>query len=241
MGGFGTLALSYAAGALSTLSPCVLPLLPIVLFGALERNSFGPLALGAGLSVSFAAIGIFVASLGLSVGIDTTTLRLAVAVLLLAMGIVLLVPALQTRVAMLSAPVASGGQTLLDRVRPDGLRGQFLLGALLGAIWSPCSGSTLGAAVGLAAQRETIVQASVVMAFFSLGAVTPILALAYGSRSALLGRRDWLARVSRIGKPLMGSALVAISIFVLSGVDRFVETYLTNAMPYWLVNVTTWL
>src|SRR3989304_5264010 len=99
IGDIGTLVLSYAAGILSTLSPCVLPLLPIVLFGVVERNPWGPLALGAGLSVSFATIGIFIASLGFSIGLDSATLRLAVAVLLLAMGIVLLVPALQMKFA----------------------------------------------------------------------------------------------------------------------------------------------
>jgi cytochrome c biogenesis protein CcdA len=199
------------------------------------------LALIAGLSVSFAAVGIFIASLGFSIGLDSATLRLAVAVLLLAMGIVLLVPALQMKFAVISAPVASGGQTLLDRIRPSGLGGQFLLGVLLGAIWSPCAGPTLGAAIGLAAQSETIGKAALIMAMFSLGAMTPILALAYGSRQAVFARRDWLARFSRVGKPLMGFTLVGVSVFVLTGLDRRVETILTNAMPDWLIIVTTWL
>jgi cytochrome c biogenesis protein CcdA len=241
MGELGALALSYAAGALSILSPCVLPLLPIVLFGVLEQSVWGPLALGAGLSVSFATVGIFIASLGFSIGIDPAMLRLAVAVLMLAMGIVLLTPALQTKLAAISAPVASKGQSLLDRIRPSGLGGQFALGILLGAIWSPCSGPTLGAAIGLAAQSKTIGKAAVIMATFSLGAVTPILALAYGSRQAVFARRDWLARFSRIGKPLMGSALVGVGIFVLSGLDRRVEAFLTSVMPDWLITVATWL
>ena len=57
----GNLVLSYAAGGLSTLSPCVLPLLPIILFGALDQHTLGPLALAAGLSSSFAAVGIGIA------------------------------------------------------------------------------------------------------------------------------------------------------------------------------------
>lgn len=241
MGGFGTLLLGYAAGALSILSPCVLPLLPIILFGILEQSAFAPLALVVGLSVSFATVGIFVASLGFSIGIDPATLRLAVALLMLALGIVLLVPTLQSKLAAISAPVAAGGQTLLDRLRPSGLGGQFVLGILLGAIWSPCSGPTLGAAIGLAAQSETIGNAAIIMAVFSLGAATPILALAYGSRQAVCARRDWLARFSRVGKPLMASALIGIGAFVLSGLDQSVETFLTSAMPDWLLHVTTWL
>jgi cytochrome c biogenesis protein CcdA len=132
-----------------------------------------------------------------------------------------------------------GGQALIDRLRPFGIGGQFALGVLLGAVWSPCSGPTLGAAIGLAAQSETAGRAAVVMAAFSLGATTPILALAYGSRQAIFARRDVLARVSRIAKPLMGAALVGVGAFVLTGFDKVIEASLTRAMPDWLVTVTT--
>ena len=235
-----SLALGYAAGALSTLSPCVLPILPIVLFGALERRAWGPLALAAGLATSFAGVGIALASIGFSVGIDPSAVRLAVAVLLAAAGIVLLVPALQGHVASLATPIAARGQVLLDRLQPaGGLWGQFALGALLGIVWSPCSGPTLGAAVGLAAQGENLGSAALTMSAFALGAVTPILLLAYGSRRAILARRGWMSEVSRVGKPLMGAALVGIGLFIVTGLDKTVETALTNAMPDWLVSVTT--
>src|SRR5262245_14759585 len=150
----GGLALSYAAGALSILSPCVLPLLPIILFGALEQHAWGPVALAAGLSASFAGVGIFLASLAFNIGLDPTTFRLGAATFMLVIGVVLLVPALQSRFALAAAPVAMGGQALIDLLRPFGIGGQFALGVLLGAVWSPCSGPTLGAAIGLAAHRD---------------------------------------------------------------------------------------
>ncbi|XSC48626.1 cytochrome c biogenesis CcdA family protein [Bradyrhizobium sp. RDT10] len=89
------LALSYAAGALSTLSPCVLPLLPIVLFGVLERHAWGPVVLAAGLATSFAVLGTTIAAVGFNIGLDPAMLRNAIAMLMLAMGVVLLIPALQ--------------------------------------------------------------------------------------------------------------------------------------------------
>jgi cytochrome c biogenesis protein CcdA len=237
--GLVNLALSYAAGALSTLSPCVLPILPIVLFGVLERSVWGPLALAAGLAASFATVGVAIASFGFSIGLDPATLRGGIAGLMVGIGVVLLVPAFQARLAGFATPVANGGQLLLDRLRPAGLGGQFVLGILLGAIWSPCSGPTLGAAIGLAAQGETMGRAAAIMLTFGLGAVTPILALAYGSRQAIFSRRDWLARMSHIGKPLMGAAFISIGAFVLTGLDKIVEASLTRAMPDWLVIVTT--
>lgn len=239
MEGLGGLTLSYLAGALSTLSPCVLPLLPIVLFGSLDRHPWGPVALAAGLAVSFAVAGTAVASLGFTIGLDPNLLRGGVAVLLVVAGVILLAPPLQARLAYAAGPIANGAQSFVDRLQPAGLGGQVLLGAALGVIWSPCSGPTLGAAVGLAAQSDTMVRAALVMAVFGLGAATPILALAYGSRHAIFARRERLALASRIAKPLMGAALILLGVFVLSGLDKATETALTGAMPDWLVALTT--
>ena len=239
MADFGSLALSYAAGALSTMSPCVLPLLPIILVGVLERHARGPLALAAGLSASFATIGIAIASFGFSVGLDPSTFRLGVAVLVVSLGGVLLVRMLQTRLAIIATPVATGGKALLTRLRPSGISGQFVLGRLLGAIWSPCSGPTLGATIGLAARGETLGKAAATMLTFGLGAATSIPALAYGSRHAIFARRDRLARMTHFAKPLMGTAFVAIGGLVLTGFDKIVETSETRAMPDRLVTVTT--
>ena len=235
----GSLALSYAAGALSTLSPCVLPLLPILLASAVQQHVLGPLALALGLSVSFAGMGLFAASLGFTLGIDASALRVAAAFLMLALGIVLLVPALQAELTQRMGPLTTWASGLLQRLPPDGARAQFLLGLVLGVVWSPCSGLTLGAAIGLAAQRETMLQAAAVMAIFGFGAATPVLALAYGSRQVMLALPDRLRRLSAVAKPIMGIAIAAVGLFVLTGLDKIAEAHLTSAMPDWLLNVTT--
>ena len=237
--GLGSLALSYAAGALSTLSPCVLPLLPILLASALQQHVLAPLALALGLAGSFAGMGLFAASLGLSLGIDASALRFAAASLMLVLGIVLLVPALQEALTQRMAPVTGWAGGFLQRLPSSGAGAQFLLGLVLGVVWSPCAGPTLGAAIGLAAQRDTMLQAATVMAIFGLGAATPVVVLAYGSRQVVLSRRDRLRRASAAGKPIMGVAIAAVGLFVLTGLDRIAETHLTNAMPDWLLNLTT--
>jgi cytochrome c biogenesis protein CcdA len=235
----GSLALSYAAGALSTLSPCVLPLLPILLASAVQQHVLAPLALALGLAGSFAGMGLFAASLGLSLGIDASILRFAAAFLMLALGIVLLVPALQAELTQRMGPMTGWANRLLQRLPSNGAGAQFLLGLVLGVVWSPCAGPTLGAAIGLAAQRETMLQATTVMAIFGFGAATPVVALAYGSRQVVLNRRDRLRRVSAAAKPIMGIAIAAVGLFVLTGLDRIAETHLTNVMPDWLLNLTT--
>lgn len=239
MAALAGLALSYLAGALSTLSPCVLPLLPIILFGSISRHPWGPVALAAGLSASFAVVGTVVASVGFAIGVNPAALRAGVAILLVVVGVVLLTPSLQAQVALATGPIASGAQSFVDRFQTFGLKGQFLLGAALGAIWSPCSGPTLGAAIGLAAQTDTAAQAALTMAVFGIGAATPILALAYGLRRAVLARRERLDWLARVGKPLMGGILIAMGVSILSGLDKTIETALTEAMPDWLVTLTT--
>ncbi|MFN7641151.1 MAG: cytochrome c biogenesis protein CcdA, partial [bacterium] len=94
---FSHLGLSMAAGSLTTLSPCVFPLLPLVLGGAVQSNPLAPLAMGAGMTASFAGIGLLLGALGPALGVDADSVRTLGAAMLIAFGIVMLVPALNER------------------------------------------------------------------------------------------------------------------------------------------------
>src|SRR5437868_14809596 len=97
--GFATFGLGYLAGVLSTLSPCVLPLIPILLATAVGAHRLGPYALAAGLALSFAIVGVFIATLGASLGLDASTFRSVAAVVLIGFAVVLLSSHLQERFA----------------------------------------------------------------------------------------------------------------------------------------------
>jgi cytochrome c biogenesis protein CcdA len=144
--GAGTYGLGFVAGALSTLSPCVLPLVPVLLASAVGAHRWGAFALGIGLALSFAIVGTFLATLGASLGFDPDLLRVGGAVILAIFGVVLLTPPLQDRFARATSGLSNSGNQLLARVTVDGFAGQFLIGLLLGVVWSPCIGPTLGAA-----------------------------------------------------------------------------------------------
>jgi cytochrome c biogenesis protein CcdA len=98
--GIGSVAGAFVAGVLTVLSPCVLPILPIVLGAAASERKYGPAALAAGLAVSFAAIGLFVATVGYSVGLTADLFRQIAAALMIVLGAVLLLPSLQARLAI---------------------------------------------------------------------------------------------------------------------------------------------
>lgn len=235
----GNAALGFGSGVLSTLSPCILPLLPIVLASALGRHRLAPLALAGGVSLSFTGIGLAFAALGFASGIDGETVRAAAAVLIIAFGALLLAPRLYDRFGGALSRASGRMATVFGRVSPEGAAGQFAVGLVLGAVWAPCAGPTLGAAIGLAAQGESSIDAGIVMAAFGLGAAAPLIALGYGSRRAIAARREILAGFARIVKPAMGGALVAIGLLVATGYDKTIEAGLVEAMPAALVEFTT--
>jgi cytochrome c-type biogenesis protein len=233
------LVLSFVAGVLSVLSPCVLPLLPIVLGAAATKQKWGPVALAAGLALSFVAIGLFVATIGFSIGLDADVFRYVAAVLMLAVGVVLMVPRLQSAFAVAGGPLANWAHERLDGADTGSVGGQFAVGLLLGAVWSPCVGPTLGAASLLAAQGRDLGQVALTMFVFGLGAAVPLLALGVASREVMM---RWRARLAAAGPGLktgFGAILVAVGLLALTGLDKRVETALVEASPQWLTDLTT--
>ena len=235
----GSIAAGFLAGVLSTLSPCVLPLLPLVVGSALAAHRAGALVLAAGLAVSFTVIGLFVATVGFAIGLDGGVFRTVSAVLLMVIGLVLLSGALQARFAQATGGVSDAGNRVLARLTPRGLGGQLAVGVVLGAVWSPCVGPTLGAASVLAANGKDIPAVAATMLAFGLGAATPLLLISTLSRTALTRWRGRMARAGHAGKMLLGGGAVAVSLLILTGLDRQVETVLVNASPDWLTDLTT--
>ncbi len=231
--------LGFVAGVLSILSPCVLPLLPLVLGAAVSEHKWGPAALAAGLALSFVAIGLFVATIGFALGLDTDAFRGVAALLLVAAGVVLVVPGLQTRLAAAGGPMSNWADRRLSGFSTSGLSGQFALGLLLGAVWSPCVGPTLGAASVLASQGRDLFQVSAVMVAFGLGAALPLLMLGSFSREWLARRRDQMLRAGKSGKMVLGGLLLITGVFILTGADKRLETYLVDRSPQWLLELSS--
>ncbi|MGZ8417344.1 MAG: cytochrome c biogenesis CcdA family protein [Methyloceanibacter sp.] len=235
----GTLGLAFLAGTLSVLSPCVLPLVPIVLGTAASEHRLGPLALAAGLAISFTTIGLFVATIGFAAGLATDLFRTVSAILLIGVGVLLLVPRLQEQFAVAAGPVSQWAGGTLDNFAATGLPGQFGLGLLLGAVWSPCVGPTLGAASLLAAKGENLGEVALTMLAFGIGAALPLLLLGFLSREAMQRWRGRLMEAGRGGKTLLGVLLLAIGLLIATGLDRRLEAALVDASPDWLTNLTT--
>jgi cytochrome c biogenesis protein CcdA len=237
--GIGTYGIALVAGLLTTLSPCVLPLIPLLMGSAVSAHRLGPWALAVGVALSFTAAGVLLASVGASLGLDGETFRRMAALLMTAFGLILLSGRLQALFVRATSGLSNSGHALLARFTLDGLGGQFILGLLLGIVWSPCVGPTLGAATTLASQGRNLAQISLLMAVFGVGASLPLLLIGSLSRAALLRIRGSLKTTGERGKQVLGLALLLLGALILFHADHRLEAWLLDHSPAWLTALTT--
>lgn len=237
--GLATYGLSFVAGNLSTLSPCVLPLIPILVGTAINSHRLGPWALGGGLTLSFATTGTLLASLGNVFDFNPNILRIFSAWLLVIFGLILLSSWLQQRFAAATAGIGGAGNNWISNFNMAGLRGQFMLGLLLGLAWSPCVGPTLGVAIGLASQGQQLAQVSLTMLLFGFGASLPIVALGMLSREGMQRIRGNMANIGNTGKKILGGIMLILGVLIISGLDKQLEASLLNIAPDWLIRLST--
>ncbi len=227
---------AYLAGLLTLINPCVLPLLPIVLAGSVSKNKYGPLAMATGLALSFTVVGFLIYTVALNIGLEQDAISRFGTGIMIGFGVILIVPQFERQFAKVTSGVAAGGNKSINKINDDGLGGQLLTGVLLGVAWSPCIGPTLGGAIGLASQGENLAFALMIMAVFSLGAGTIVLALSYGSRELIGQRRALLNDISKYAKPIMGATLLAVGLAIWFHFDRVIEVWALDALPDWLID-----
>lgn len=230
--------LAYAAGLLTLINPCVLPVLPIVLAGSLQSSRYGPLALAGGMGLAFVTIGFGIIAAGHLVGLRAETVSTAGAVLMMIFGAVLMVPQLSARFATATAGVAAKADDGMREMRTDGWQGQFLGGLLLGAVWSPCVGPVLGSAISLASQGEELLRAFFIMLAFALGIGTIIVALGYAARSALQKRMGTLRAFASASRPFLGAIFFLVGLAIYMRWHLVAEIWLLDRMPIWLQDLS---
>jgi cytochrome c biogenesis protein CcdA/thiol-disulfide isomerase/thioredoxin len=213
------LTIAFLAGLITAISPCVLPVLPILLAGsATTTDRRRPVAIVAGLVVSFTTFTLAGAALLSALGLREDLLRdIAIAALL-----VLAASLLSRRVAwLLERPFL-----FLTRRRVSGDSNGFLLGLSVGLVFVPCAGPVLAAVTALAASGEVGVRIALVTGAYALGAAVPMLAIAIGTQRLASGMR--LVRThAEAARKVAGVVVGASAIAIAIGADqRF-----TTALP----------
>jgi cytochrome c-type biogenesis protein len=230
------LPLAFAAGLLTILSPCVLPLAPVVVASARARDPRGPIALGLGLAATFGVVGGVLASFGVAFG-DSELARAASAAIMIVIGFALLAPAIGEAFERRLGFVARAADVMSERLPNAGLAGQAAAGAVLAFAWAPCAGPILGAALVLAAKGGSLAAAIATMTAYALGAAGALIGVGYAAgRVASKARFAWAGAGGRLA---LGAAFLLVGAAVLTGFDHHIEAVLVAAMPDWLTAVAT--
>lgn len=193
--------------------------------------------------MSFVGVTWLLSSFGTVLGLDRTLIRNLSALILIISGFLFLSEKAQELLSHLLAPLlkfANQKSQELSRRSSGWENGRrFFLGALAGIIWTPCSGPSLGVAIGLASDQENALRALPVLFIFGLGAALPMLAIAYGStalaRQLRQGSMQWLNGIKKVA----GTFVVLLGLAILTGADKKVEAQLVRWSPEWLTDLTT--
>ncbi|MEH2252069.1 cytochrome c biogenesis CcdA family protein [Nostoc sp.] len=220
-----SISLALLGGVLNVLSPCVLPILPVLLGRSLQSHTYGPVALVTGLIAGFALAGSL---LGVTASWFTglaNLLRNVAIALLLFLGLLASFPTWSYRI-FTYIPVGNWAK----KPRRIGLMGEFWLGTQLGLLWTPCAGPVLGGILVLAAVNHQVAGAFGLLVAYGIGAGLPLLAIAYGGRilsKRILNLRSHSAALQRVG----GVAIAATAIAILLGWDVQIQLWLAPFFP----------
>jgi cytochrome c biogenesis protein CcdA len=127
----------------------------------------------------------------------------------------------------------------MNNLSNSSIKSQFLGGILLGAVWSPCVGPTLGGAISLASQGESLLWVFAIMSFFALGVSSVILALGYGTREAIRNRQQQLRGIAEKAKPIMGATFLLVGLMIFFKFHYVIEAWLVDVLPDWFQDLST--
>src|SRR5919199_1553395 len=226
------IAFAFVAGAGTALSPCVLPVLPVVLSAGATGGTRRPLGIVTGLALSFTFATVGLVYVIDALGLPDNLLRTVAIVALLVFGVLLVVPALAARVeAYLSrlaghAPRAPSGR--------EGFGSGVVLGASLGLVYAPCAGPILAGVITVSAAQPFSAGRLYTALAYGIGSAVVLYALMLGGRRIT---RRLAARSGRLQQG-MGAVMVAVAVLMLFNLDTRFQTAIADNLPGFLVNPT---
>lgn len=178
--------LAFIEGFALIISPCILPILPIILSGSLTGNKSRPLGIVIGFILSFTVITLFSRALIQAAHIDPETLRVVSLVLLFLLGLMMLSTHLSEKFNLFTQRLTNVGSSNTVINNPEGgLWSGLLFGCLIGIIWTPCAGPILAAVIVQIVTEHTTFNSSLTVVAFALGAGVPMLLIALVGRKVL--------------------------------------------------------
>jgi cytochrome c biogenesis protein CcdA len=235
------LGLALIAGFLSTLQPCVLPLIPIVLGGAVYRNKFAPLYIGSGMVLFYTLLGAVTGFIEPFFGVEPAEFKTIGAWMMIASGFILLAPHIFSGVGALYSGVLAKLARSSQSLSFESPAACLLLGAMLSLIWAPCAGPMLASALtlltaGVMGETQThsmqsTIHGSVLLGIYGVGAAAPLVILAYVTRVGFARWRNRLLTAQGLMTKVLGISFLVFGLLVLSGLMKSVEIFILSMLP----------
>lgn len=230
---------AFIAGIVTILSPCILPILPIVLSGGVTGGKQRPFGIITGFIVSFTFFTLFLATIVRITGVSADILRTISVIIVAVFGVALLIPQFQVELEKLFSKLAgsvSGVQAKAQNVKSDYLAG-VLIGVSLGLVWTPCVGPILASVITLAATASVTLGALIITLAYSVGTAIPLFIITYGGRE-LLQKHPWLLNNSRKIQQIFGILMLLTAVAIFFNIDRKFQTYVLEKFPQYGTGLT---
>ena len=217
---------AFLAGIVTVLSPCILPILPIVL-ASVSGDKKRPFGIILGFIISFTFFTLFLTTIVRATGIPSNILRIIAGVVLLVFGLSLIVPGFQILIERLFTKLS----VFAPRANPHaGFWGGFVIGLTIGVVWTPCVGPILASVIALAATSQVTAITFLITLTYSIGTAIPMFLIMYGGRN-LLNKAPWLTSNTPVIQKVFGVLMIVFALLIFTNVDQAIEGYLA-ATPY---------
>lgn len=231
-----TIGFAFLAGVITVLSPCVLPLLPVILGSAAQEGRARPVGLIVGFVGAFTIATLALSYLVRSLGVPPDLNRILAGVVLVLLGLILTLPPLHNGFERLAGALVSSAPSPKN---PSGFGGGLAIGAGLGLAWSPCVGPIMASVITLALNQQVDAGAIAVTLAFSLGTALPMAAIMLGGRQ-LARRLGWFQANAQRIQQVLGIILVLAGLAIFFGWDRQIQILLLTWFPGWELALTGW-
>lgn len=228
------IAFAFIAGIVTILSPCILPILPVVLSSSLTGGKRRPLGVVIGFIVSFTFFTLFLTSLVRLIGISPDILRIFAVIVVFVFGVSLLIPSFLVVFERLFSKLSAFVPNTQDKT---GFGGGIFIGVSLGLVWTPCVGPILASVISLSLTGTVTAQSFFITLAYAAGTAIPMFLILLGGKSVLT-RLPFLASNSAKIQRAFGVVMILVALAILLNLDRKFQTFILEKFPNYGVGLT---
>ncbi len=222
------IAFAFLAGIVTILSPCILPVLPIILSGSALSGKKQPFGVLIGFVSSFTFFTLFLTSIVQATGVSADLLRTISMIIIFVFGLVLVVPKFYLMFEIFASKLSTKAGA--GKARKEGFISGIILGFSLGLVWTPCVGPILASVIALAITGSVSGQAFLITLAYSLGTSIPMILIMYGGRG-LISKVPWLTKNLGKVQKVFGVLMILTALAIFFNYDRQFQSYILEKFP----------